>query len=148
MITIIKLKVQYEGHAKHALLAAMGSYLDYNKVVIAVDEDVDIYNLEDVMWAYLTRGRADTRAMILNDIPGLLPGCQEGSLGAACIDATMPLGRALNSPASPSLEKTISTCANGSAESPVTSVKHDQGAEGPSSFCPPSAKLRGCYRHI
>jgi 4-hydroxybenzoate decarboxylase len=94
MITIIKLKVQYEGHAKHALLAAMGSYLDYNKVVIAVDEDVDIYNLEDVMWAYLTRGRADTRAMILNDIPGFYRDAKKDHWGRLAIDATMPWGRA------------------------------------------------------
>ena len=82
MISIIKIRKTYEGQGKHAILAALGSYLDYNKVVIVVDEDVDIYNLDDVMWAYMTRGRADTRAMILNDIPGLLPGPAQGSLGA------------------------------------------------------------------
>ncbi|MDQ0316835.1 UbiD family decarboxylase [Amorphus orientalis] len=93
MITIIKLKTQYEGHAKHALLAAMGSYLDYNKVVIAVDEDVDIYDLDDVIWAYLTRGRADTRAMILNDIPGFYRDPHKDHWGRLAIDATMPWGR-------------------------------------------------------
>lgn len=93
MITIIKLKQHYEGHAKHALLAAMGSYLDYNKVCIAVDEDVDIYDLNDVMWAYLTRGRADTRAMILNDIPGFYRDPKKDHWGRLAIDATMPWGR-------------------------------------------------------
>lgn len=93
MISIIRLKVQYEGHAKHALLAAMGSYLDYNKVVIAVDEDVDIYDLNDVMWAYLTRGRADTRAMILPDIPGFYRDAHKDHWGRLAIDATMPWGR-------------------------------------------------------
>ncbi len=93
MITIIRLRKQYEGHARHALLAAMGSYLDYNKVCIAVDEDVDIYDLDDVMWAYLTRGRADTRAMILNDIPGFYRDPHKDHWGRLAIDATMPWGR-------------------------------------------------------
>ena len=93
MITIIRLKKQYEGHGKHALLAALGSHLDYNKVCIAVDEDVDIYDLDDVMWAYLTRGRADTRAMILNDIPGFYRDPHKDHWGRLIIDATAPWGR-------------------------------------------------------
>lgn len=93
MITIIKLKKQYEGHGKHALLAAMGSHLDYNKVCFVVDEDVDIYNLDDVMWAYMSRGRADTRAMVLNDIPGFYRDAHKDHWGRLAIDATMPWGR-------------------------------------------------------
>lgn len=94
MITIVKLKKQYEGHGRHALLAAMGSHLDYNKVVIVVDEDVDIYDLNDVMWAYLTRGRADTRAMILHDMPGFYRDPNKDHWGRLAIDATSPWGRA------------------------------------------------------
>ncbi len=93
MITILKLKKQYEGHGKHVMLAALGSHMDYNKVVIAVDEDVDIYDLDDVMWAYLTRGRADTRAQILNDIPGFYRDPHKDHWGRLMIDATMPWGR-------------------------------------------------------
>lgn len=93
MITIVKIRKAYEGHAQHVFLAALGSHLDYNKVVIVVDEDVDIYDLDDVMWAYLTRGRADTRAMILNDIPGFYRDPKKDHWGRLCIDATMPWGR-------------------------------------------------------
>lgn len=93
MISIIKLKKTYEGQAQHAILAALGSHLDYNKVVIVVDEDVDIYNMEDVMWAYMTRGRADTRAMILNDVPGFYRDPHKDHWGRLCIDATRPWGR-------------------------------------------------------
>lgn len=93
MISIIKIRKAYEGHGKHAILAALGSYLDYNKVVIVVDEDVDIYDLDDVMWAYMTRGRADTRAMILNDIPGFYRDPHKDHWGRLAIDATMPWGR-------------------------------------------------------
>jgi 4-hydroxybenzoate decarboxylase len=93
MISIIKIRKTYEGQGKHAILAALGSYLDYNKVVIVVDEDVDIYDLDDVMWAYMTRGRADTRAMILNDVPGFYRDPHKDHWGRLCIDATMPFGR-------------------------------------------------------
>ncbi|MCB1397590.1 MAG: UbiD family decarboxylase [Rhodobacter sp.] len=93
MITIVKIKKAYEGHAQHVFLAALASHLDYNKVVIVVDEDVDIYDMDDVMWAYLTRGRADTRAMILNDIPGFYRDPKKDHWGRLCIDATMPWGR-------------------------------------------------------
>jgi 4-hydroxybenzoate decarboxylase len=93
MITIMKISKQYQGHGKHALLAALGSHLDYNKVCIVVDEDVDIYDLNDVMWAYLARGRADKRAMILEDIPGFYRDPHQDHWGRLIIDATRPFGR-------------------------------------------------------
>lgn len=93
MISIVKIRKAYEGHAQHVFLAALGSYLDYNKVVIVVDEDVDIYDLDDVMWAYLTRGRADTRAMIVPDVPGFYRDPHKDHWGRLCIDATAPWGR-------------------------------------------------------
>ena len=93
MISVIKIKKAYEGHGRHAILAALASHLDYNKVVIVVDEDVDIQNLDDVMWAFMTRGRADTRAMILNDIPGFYRDPKKDHWGRLCLDATMPWGR-------------------------------------------------------
>ena len=93
MITIMKISKQYQGHGKHALLAALGSHLDYNKVCIVVDEDVDIYDLDDVMWAYLARGRADKRAMILEDIPGFYRDPHQDHWGRLIIDATRPWGR-------------------------------------------------------
>jgi len=93
MISIIRLDKQYEGHGRHAILAALGSHLDYNKVVIVVDKDVNIYDLDEVMWAYMTRGRADTRAMILNDIPGFYRDPHKDHWGRLTIDATIPWGR-------------------------------------------------------
>src|SRR5690606_17279805 len=93
MITLLKIRKQDEGHGKHALLAAVGSHLDYNKLCIVVDEDVDMFNLEDVMWAYLTRGRADTRAMILENVPGFYRDPQRDHWGRLLIDATLPWGR-------------------------------------------------------
>ncbi len=93
MNTIIKIHKQYEGHGSHALLAAMGSHMDYNKLVVVVDEDVDIYNMEEVIWAFLTRGRADTRTMVVNNVAGFYRDPHKDHWGRLGLDATRPWGR-------------------------------------------------------
>ncbi|HSV78680.1 MAG TPA: UbiD family decarboxylase [Ramlibacter sp.] len=93
MNTIVKIRKQYEGHARHVLLAAMGSHLDYNKLVVVVDEDVDMDNLDEVVWAFLTRGRADTRTMVLHDVPGFYRDPHKDHWGRLGLDATKPWGR-------------------------------------------------------
>ena len=91
--TVIKVRQHYRGHGRHAVLAAFGAHMDYSKACIAVDEDVDIHDLEDVMWAYLTRGRADRRAFILDDVPGFYRDPSKDHFGRLAIDATKPWGR-------------------------------------------------------
>ena len=91
--TIVKIRPQYEGHARQVLMAAFGTHLDYNKCCIVVDEDVNIHDLDDVMWAYLTRGRADTRALIIPDVPGFYRDPSQDHWGRLGIDATKPWGR-------------------------------------------------------
>jgi len=93
MNTIVKIQQQYEGHARHVLLAAFAAHLDYSKSCMVVDEDVDIYDLEDIWWAYLTRGRADKRAFILNDMPGFYRDPKKDHWGRLAIDATKPFHR-------------------------------------------------------
>ncbi|OVZ60239.1 decarboxylase [Pigmentiphaga sp. NML080357] len=93
MNTIVKIRKQYEGHAQHVLLAAMGSHLDYNKLCVVVDEDVDIYDMEEVVWAFLTRGRADTRTMVIKDVPGFYRDPHKDHWGRLGLDATKPWGR-------------------------------------------------------
>ena len=75
------------------LLAAIGAHLDYSKCCIVVDEDVDIHSLDDVMWAFLTRGRADTRAFVMNDVPGFYRDPHKDHWGRLAIDATKPFHR-------------------------------------------------------
>jgi 4-hydroxybenzoate decarboxylase len=94
LCTVIAIDQQYEGHAKHAALAAVGSHLDYNKSVIVVDDDVDVYDLNDVWWAFLTRCRADTRTTVIADMPGFYRDPHRDHWGRLLIDATKPLGRA------------------------------------------------------
>lgn len=91
--TIVQINQQYEGHARHVLMMAMAVHPDYSKTCMVIDEDVDIHNLQDVWWAYLTRGRADKRAFILNNIPGFYRDPHKDHWGRLAIDATMPLDR-------------------------------------------------------
>ena len=94
LCTVVAIEQRYAGHARHAALAAVGSHLDYNKSVIVVDDDVDVHDLDDVWWAFLTRGRADTRVTVIPDVPGFYRDPQRDHWGRLLIDATKPLGRA------------------------------------------------------
>lgn len=54
---VISIKQMYPGHAKQAGLIASqchaGAYV--NRIVVVVDDDVDPYNMNDVIWALCTR---------------------------------------------------------------------------------------------
>jgi len=93
MNTTIKIKQQHEGHARQVILAAFGADLDYNKAVFVVDEDVDITDMNEVMWAFLTRGRVDKRTLVIDDVPGFYRDPHKDHWGRLGIDATMPFGR-------------------------------------------------------
>lgn len=56
-MAIVSIKKQYAGHAKRVMFA-IWSYLRqfmYTKFIIVVDEDIDIRNWHDVIWAVTTR---------------------------------------------------------------------------------------------
>ena len=56
-MAVVSIKKQYAGHAKRIMMAVW-SYLRqfmYTKFVIIVDEDINIRNWEDVIWAITTR---------------------------------------------------------------------------------------------
>ena len=82
--TIMKvcIKKAYRGHAKQAANAfwgsEMGSY--FGKIVIVVDEDIDIHDGEAVEWAIAYRMNADMDQLIL--FPGML---------GSCLDPSVPL---------------------------------------------------------
>jgi len=94
LCTVVGIEQRYAGHARHVALAAAGSHLDYNKSVIVVDEDVNVHDLDDVWWAFLTRGRADTRVTVIPDVPGFYRDPQRDHWGRLLIDATKPIDRA------------------------------------------------------
>ncbi len=84
---------QKPGDGKSAILASLGSNKDLKQVVI-VDEDVDIFNLQDIEWAITTRAQASLDFVI---IPGAIGSGLEPSHGLrnvtdkVGIDATKPL---------------------------------------------------------
>ena len=56
-MAIVSMKKQYPGHAKRVMMGVW-SFLRqfmYTKFVIVTDDDVDVRNLEDVVWALTTR---------------------------------------------------------------------------------------------
>ena len=93
MSTVVQIEQMYEGHAKQVMLTAMGANHDWSKTVFVVDEDVDINDFNDVWWAYLTRGRADARALVIPEVPGFYRDPNKDYWGRLGIDATVPFGR-------------------------------------------------------
>jgi len=66
----------------------------YNFACMVVDTDIDIFDLNEVWWAYLTRGRVDQRTMLIDGIPGGYEfGPDNQHRGRIGIDATAPFGR-------------------------------------------------------
>lgn len=90
---VVKIAPQYEGHARQVLLAVVGAEPTWAKHVTVVDEDVDIYSMDDVMWAILTRARPDKDTMIIPDTPSFYRDEQKDHWGRMLIDATAPFNR-------------------------------------------------------
>jgi len=95
-LAIIKMTKTAQGEPQQAIMAALGTEF-YTKYVIVVDDDVDLYDMNDVMWAVATRVCAE------KDIV-LIPGCKAAILDPTSdpetftvtkmgIDATRPIGR-------------------------------------------------------
>lgn len=56
-----------EGKQKQAALLAFGAYLELKNIIL-VDEDVDIYDADDVMWALNTRFKPDMDLSMISNI--------------------------------------------------------------------------------
>jgi 4-hydroxy-3-polyprenylbenzoate decarboxylase len=67
----------------HALSAQPGL-----KLAIAVDDDIDIYNMDDILWAIMTR--ADPNTDYFSAISGMRGIQAGGTAGGLAIDATVP----------------------------------------------------------
>ena len=57
-MAFVSMKKIAEGEPQMAIMAALGTEF-YTKYVIVVDDDVDIFDMNDVMWAIATRVRAE-----------------------------------------------------------------------------------------
>ena len=91
----VQLKKSNDGEPKTIIAAALSS--DYHvKHVIVVDEDVDIFDDEQVLWAVATRSQWDRDLVI---VPGMMgtsldPSARGNITAKGGIDATMPVDRA------------------------------------------------------
>ncbi len=99
-MTIISLKQAYPGHAMRAAHGALGGTAGYHgRFVIVVDEDINPFDLEDVLWAVATRCDPETSLDVCRRIwsykidPRLRPDKKDaGNLtgSVAIIDACRP----------------------------------------------------------
>ena len=82
------------GEAKHVIPIVLG--VDhYVKLVIVVDEDIDVFDESDVLWAVATRMQADRDLLVISGSLGALldPSADERGVTAKLgIDATRPFG--------------------------------------------------------
>jgi UbiD family decarboxylase len=89
----ISIKKAAEGQGKQAILTALG--IDHGlKLVVVVDEDVDIYDEPSVLWALSTRFQADRDVVMVPRTMGVIldPSSSEDGLGSRLgLDATKPL---------------------------------------------------------
>lgn len=91
---IISIEKQKDGDGKNALMAAFGTHPSL-KHAIVVDNDIDVYNSEEVEWAIATRFQANEDLIIIPNARGstLDPSADQetGQTTKLGIDATRPL---------------------------------------------------------
>ena len=96
LMAIVSMKKTAPGEPQQAIMAALGTEF-YTKIVIVVDEDVDIFELSDVMWAVATRVRADEDLIFIPGAKGAVldptSDPESFTLTKVGIDATKPDGR-------------------------------------------------------
>ncbi|UCE46178.1 MAG: UbiD family decarboxylase [Methanobacteriota archaeon] len=89
---IVSITKQKEGDGKNAILAALGAHTSM-KLVIVVDEDIDVYDDKSVEWALATRFQADKDLITIGNARGssLDPSASQTTAKMG-IDATKPTG--------------------------------------------------------
>jgi 4-hydroxy-3-polyprenylbenzoate decarboxylase len=94
---VVAIKQRYPGHAKQAAIVAgqcqPGAYL--GRYVVVVDDDVDVTNLDEVVWAMATRSDPASSLDIIRrawsgPLDPILPTERKGHNSRAIIDATRP----------------------------------------------------------
>jgi 4-hydroxy-3-polyprenylbenzoate decarboxylase len=96
-MTVLSIRQRYPGHARQAAMIASqchtGAYL--GRYVIVVDDDIDITNSEEVIWAISSRSDPAESIAILKrcwsgPLDPRIPRDQTGHSSRAIIDATRP----------------------------------------------------------
>jgi 2,5-furandicarboxylate decarboxylase 1 len=95
-MAFVSMKKTADGEPQMAVMAALGTEL-YTKYVIVVDDDVDVFDINDVMWAVATRVRAEKDIFMIPGAKGAIldPSSDPDNftLTKMGIDATRPSGR-------------------------------------------------------
>jgi 2,5-furandicarboxylate decarboxylase 1 len=95
-VAIVAMKKTAEGEPQMAVMATLGTEL-YTKYVIVVDDDVDVFDINDVFWAIATRVRAEKDIFFVPGAKGAIldPSSdpENFTLTKMGIDATRPSGR-------------------------------------------------------
>jgi UbiD family decarboxylase len=97
-IVVLKLTARVEGQAKTALMGALSGPVNWLKLAIAVDEDVDPADLRDVFWSVASRTHAEKDVGMIDglrahplDFAALPAGFGADRIGTRWfIDSTMP----------------------------------------------------------
>jgi 2,5-furandicarboxylate decarboxylase 1 len=90
----IAMKNPAPGQAKNAAAVALGDDLSL-KLVVVVDDDVNVHDDSDVLWAMCTRMQADEDISVIRNAMGAIldPSNNNGLTSKMIIDATKPKGR-------------------------------------------------------
>ena len=88
----VSMKKAAEGQPKTAIFAAFAEDPSL-KLVIVVDEDIDVNREEEVLWAVATRMQAHQGVFVIPGCMGAMldPSSEEGLTSKMGIDATQPL---------------------------------------------------------
>jgi len=95
-MAFVSIKKTADGEPQMAVMATLGTEL-YTKYVIVVDDDVDVFDINDVMWAVATRVRAEKDIFFIPGAKGAVldptSDPENFTVTKMGIDATRPAGR-------------------------------------------------------
>ncbi|MGH3311036.1 MAG: UbiD family decarboxylase [Streptomyces sp.] len=93
MHAVISLRSRGDGTARHAAMAAFTAVTTL-KLAVVVDDDVDVFDDEQVEWAVATRMQADRDLFVVPRTTGssLDPSADAGTTAKMAMDATVPAG--------------------------------------------------------
>jgi 4-hydroxy-3-polyprenylbenzoate decarboxylase len=69
-LAIISIKKRYPGQAKKVMMGLWGmGQLSLTKMLVVVDEDINVHDMNDIIWAITTRADAARDTIIINNTP-------------------------------------------------------------------------------
>lgn len=89
---VVSMKKRNEGEAKNVIFAAFAGHYDVKKVIV-VDEDIDIFDMDQVDWCMATRFQAERDLVAVHGALGskLDPSADNGVSSKLGFDCTIPL---------------------------------------------------------